>query len=56
VIVHLITPLQQFIRTFPNNKKNKTFVKNMTGIVNDMQLFLENMKKVRYNDVALIDR
>jgi energy-coupling factor transporter ATP-binding protein EcfA2 len=54
VIAHLITPLQQFIRTLPNIKKNKTAIKNMTGIVNDMQLFLEKMKKVRFNDEALI--
>jgi hypothetical protein len=55
VVSQLLTPLQNYIRNFTVNKKTQTFYKNMIRIESDIILFLENMKKVRYNNIALTD-
>ena len=54
-ILQLLSPLQCYIQAFTKTKKNKTFYKNIIGIEEDMILFLENMKKVRYNNIALAE-
>jgi hypothetical protein len=55
VVSHLLIPLQNYIRDFKITKKNKTFRKNIILLEEDMILFLENMKKVRYNNIALTE-
>jgi hypothetical protein len=52
IIEGMLSPLQQYINTFMI-KKAKTFHKNLCGLELDLKLFIENMKKVRYNDVPL---
>jgi hypothetical protein len=54
-IVQILIPFQQFIVNFKANKKAKTFYKNIIGIEEDMILFLENMRKVRYNNIPLAE-
>jgi hypothetical protein len=54
-IAQILIPLQQFIVDFKATKKAKTFYKNLTGIEEDMILFLENMKRVRYNNIPLAE-
>jgi hypothetical protein len=51
----ILNPLQHYIHFFTKTKKNKTFYKNIIGIEEDMIFFLENMKKVRFNNVALAE-
>ncbi len=48
----MLEPLQQYIHHF-KIKKAKTFYKNLCNLELDLKLFIENMKKVRYNDVPL---
>jgi hypothetical protein len=48
----MLLPLQKYIHGF-NIKTAKTFHKNLCGLEQDLKLFIENMKKVRYNDVPL---
>jgi len=52
IVTEMLLPLQQYIRGF-KIKKAKTFHKNLCGLELDLKLFIENMKKVRYNDVPL---
>ncbi|MDR1121454.1 MAG: helix-turn-helix domain-containing protein [Dysgonamonadaceae bacterium] len=52
VIEGMLSPLQQYINGF-KIKKAKTFYKNLCGLELDLKLFIENMKKVRYNDIPL---
>ena len=40
---------------FRSIKKAKTFYKNLIDIEEDIVLFLENMKRVRYNNIALAE-
>jgi hypothetical protein len=54
-IAQILIPFQQFIINFKANKKAKTFYKNTIGIEEDMILFLENMRKVRYNNIPLAE-
>jgi hypothetical protein len=54
-ISQILIPLQNYIRSFSKSRKNKTFYKNLIGIEEDMILFLENMEKVRFNNVALAE-
>ena len=54
IIDRMLTPLQQYINGF-KVKKAKTFHKNICNLESDLKLFVENMKKVRYNDIPLID-
>jgi hypothetical protein len=55
VVSQILIPLQNYIRDLTVNKKTRTFHKNMVRIESDIILFLENMKKVRYNNIALTD-
>ena len=52
VIEKMLLPLQQYIRTF-KIRKAKTFYNNLCGLELNLKLFIENMKKVRYNDIPL---
>ena len=52
VIEKMLLPLQQYIRTFKIGKA-KTFYNNLCGLELNLKLFIENMKKVRYNDIPL---
>ncbi|MDR1171899.1 MAG: helix-turn-helix domain-containing protein [Bacteroidales bacterium] len=52
VVEGMLLPLQQYINGF-KIKKAKTFYKNLCGLELDLKLFIENMKKVRYNDIPL---
>ncbi|GHT13021.1 hypothetical protein FACS189426_17300 [Bacteroidia bacterium] len=54
-IAQMLIPLQQFIIDFKATKKAKTFYKNLISIEEDMILFLENMKRVRYNNIPLAE-
>ena len=49
----MFLPLQQYIHGF-KVKKAKAFHKNLCGLELDLKLFIENMKKARYNDIPLI--
>ncbi|MDR1880951.1 MAG: helix-turn-helix domain-containing protein [Tannerellaceae bacterium] len=53
-VERLLAPLQQYITGF-NIRKAKTFYKNICNLELDLKLFLENMKKVRYNDIPLAE-
>lgn len=55
VITDLLFPLQQYIQEFKPVKKAKTYYKHLIRLEEDMILFLENMKKVRYNNIPLAD-
>ena len=55
VVERILKPLQHYIQYFPNPKKAKTFHKNIVSIEEDIILFLENMKRVRYNNIPLAD-
>jgi len=52
---HILKPLQYYIQHFPHPKKAKTFYKNIISIEEDIKLFMENMKRVRYNNIPLAD-
>ena len=52
IIERMLTPLQQYINGF-KIKKAKTFYKHLCELELDLKLFIENMKKVRYNDIPL---
>ncbi len=54
IIERMLLPLQQYINGF-KVKKAKTFHKNVCNLELDLKLFIENMKKVRYNDIPLIN-
>ena len=53
IVEGMIVPLQQYINVF-KVKKAKTFHKNLCGLELDLKLFIENMKKARYNDIPLV--
>ena len=53
VVEGMMKPLQQYINVF-RIKKAKTFYNNLCGLELDLKLFVENMKKARYNDVPLV--
>jgi hypothetical protein len=55
VVSQILIPLQNYIRDFKISKKAKTFYKNLILTEEDIILFLENMKKVRYNNIALAE-
>ena len=55
VVEKILRPLQEYIIGFKSIKKAKTFHKNLIEIEEDMILFLENMKRVRYNNIALAE-
>jgi len=54
-VADILKPLQKLITGFKVNKKNRTFIKNLIAIEEDMVLFLENRRKVRYNNIPLAD-
>jgi len=53
IVEGMLLPLQQYIHGF-KIQKAKTFLKNLCALELDLKLFIENMKKVRYNDVPLV--
>jgi ATP-dependent exoDNAse (exonuclease V) alpha subunit len=55
IVSKIVIPLQNYISGFKATKKAKTFHKNLIRIEEDMVLFLENMKKVRYNNIPLAE-
>lgn len=56
ISAQILIPLQEYITHFKSTKKAKTFHKNIIAIEEDIILFMENMKRVRYNNVLLIDK
>ena len=52
VVENMLLPLQKYIAGF-RIKKAKTFHKHLCELEDDLKLFIENMKKVRYNDIPL---
>jgi hypothetical protein len=54
-ISQVLGPLQSYIQAFSRTSKNRTFYKNIILIEEDMILFLENMKNVRYNNIPLAE-
>ena len=54
-VTDILKPLQNLITTSKINKKNRAFLKNLIAIEDDMLLFLENRRKVRYNDIPLAE-
>ena len=55
IVEHILKPLQHYIQHFPNPRKAKTFYKNIISIEEDIRLFMENMKRIRYNNIPLAD-
>jgi len=55
IVEHVLKPLQHYIQYFPHPKKAKTFYKNIISMEEDIKLFMENMKRVRYNNIPLAD-
>jgi len=55
VVSKILIPLQDYIHGFKATKKAKTFHKNLIRVEEDIILFIENMKKVRYNNIALAE-
>jgi hypothetical protein len=54
-IDQILVPLQSYIRDFKKTKKNKTLYKNSVELEENMIVFLENMKRVRYNNIPLTE-
>ena len=54
-VADILIPLQKLITGLKSNKKNRTFLKNLIGFEEDMILFLENRRKVRYNNIPLAE-
>ncbi|MCL1934513.1 MAG: AAA family ATPase [Candidatus Azobacteroides sp.] len=54
-VTNILKPLQDLIAASKINKKNRTFLKNLITFEEDMLLFLENRRKVRYNNVPLAE-
>ncbi|MDR2138927.1 MAG: helix-turn-helix domain-containing protein [Tannerella sp.] len=50
----ILAPLQNFITHSKLPRQAKTFRKNIIELESDVKLFLENMKRVRYNNVPLV--
>lgn len=55
MINSVLIPFQRYIQSFKRTSKTRTFYKNLVLIEEDLILFLENMKKVRYNNIALVE-
>ena len=54
-LLEVLIPLQNLIYSFKRTTKNRTFYKNIVLIEEDMMLFLENLKRVRFNNIALAE-
>ncbi len=53
IIDKILKPLQYYIIGIQSHKRIKTFVKNLMELEEDIVLFIENMKRVRYNNIPL---
>ncbi|MDR0712912.1 MAG: helix-turn-helix domain-containing protein [Bacteroidales bacterium] len=51
----ILSPLQTYIEHFPLGRRAGTFRKNIVELENDVILFLETMKRIRYNNIPLIE-
>jgi len=54
-VTDVLKPLQNLITILKIDKKNRTLIKSLIEYERDMKLFLENRRKVRYNDVPLAE-
>jgi len=54
-VAEILKPLQKFITGLKINRKNRTLLINLAEIENDIILFLENRRKVQYNNIPLAD-
>jgi len=54
-VTDILKPLQSLITGFKTNKKNRAFLKNLISFEEDMLLFLENRRRVRYNNIPLAE-
>jgi hypothetical protein len=54
-VTEILKPLQDLITSYKINKKSRTLIKNIIAMESDMILFLENRRKVRYNDIPLAE-
>ncbi|MDL2243630.1 DEAD/DEAH box helicase [Bacteroidales bacterium OttesenSCG-928-J19] len=52
---NILVPLQGYITEFKGGKKAKVFLNNLIRIEEGIILFLEDMKRVRYNNVPLTE-
>jgi hypothetical protein len=55
VVNGILAPLQDFITNYKLPKRAQTFRKNIIDLERDVTLFLENMKRIRYNNLPLAD-
>ncbi|MDR1666410.1 MAG: helix-turn-helix domain-containing protein [Bacteroidales bacterium] len=54
-VERILLPLQARIEQFQFARRARTFHKNIIELEKDVVLFLENMKRVRYNNVPLVE-
>jgi hypothetical protein len=54
IVEKMLLPLRENISSF-NGKKAKTYLKNLCALEESVVMFLEELKKVRYNDVPLVN-
>lgn len=54
VVEKMLLPLRKNISSF-NGKKAKIYLKNLCALEENMVMFLEDLKKVRYNDELLVN-
>ncbi len=54
IINQMLVPLQDYINGM-KLKRAKTYQKQVCGLEQEIKLFLENLKKVRYNDIPFMD-
>lgn len=55
IVDQLLMPFQEYIQGFTAHKKAKTYFKNILALEEDLVLFLENMQRVRYNNIPLAE-
>lgn len=53
VIGKMLIPLQHYIENFKGKTKARTFHKHLIQLEEEIVLFLENMRRVRYNNIPL---
>jgi len=51
----ILLPLQQYVEQSDVLRRAKVFHKHLLELEDDVRLFLENMKRVRYNNILLAD-
>ncbi len=54
IVEKMLLPLRENISNF-TGKRAKTYLKNLCALEENMAMFLEDLKKVRYNDVLLVN-